>query len=73
MRKFREQGNINDKDYMIHVLNNCPEEYDLIFDSLENNLMTGGADTVIIGMICKKLNHQSKMENKKVEKRQKRH
>ena len=39
MNKFWQQGNLSDKDFMIHVLNNLPEDYNVILDGLENCLM----------------------------------
>ena len=39
MTKFGQKGNVSDKDFMIHVLDNLPEEYDMILDGLENGLM----------------------------------
>ena len=35
MKKIRQKGCIPDKDFMIHVLNNLLEEYDVILDWLK--------------------------------------
>ena len=54
---------------MIHVLNNLPLEYDVIFDGLENHLIATGNDALTMDVICKKLNHgYKKIKNKKKEK-----
>ena len=34
MTKSRLKGDIIDKDYMIHILNNLPANYDVILDNL---------------------------------------
>ena len=36
MNIFSQKGNVSDEDSMIHVLNNLPDEYDVILDGLEN-------------------------------------
>ena len=51
MNKFRQKGNIMEEDFMIHILNNYPEEYDMILDGLENCLMTTGEDGLTINVI----------------------
>ena len=40
--EFGQKGSITYKDFIIHVLNNLPEEYDLILDVLKNCLMESG-------------------------------
>ena len=37
--EFGQKGNVSDEDFMIHVLNNLPKEYNVILDGLENCLM----------------------------------
>ena len=55
-------------NFIIHVLNNLPKEYDLILDGLENHL----TDALTIDSICKKLNHRyKKIKSKKEEKTEK--
>ena len=72
MNKFGLKDNVTDKDFMIHVLNNLPKEYDVIPDGLENCLMASGNDVLTINMIHKNLNHQyKKIKSKKEEKREK--
>ena len=44
MSKFGSKGSITDKDFMINVLNNLVEEYDVILDGLENQMTLTGAD-----------------------------
>ena len=58
MIEFGKKGNISDKDFMIHILNNLPEEYDIILDGLENCLTAMGENALTIDAIRKKLNHQ---------------
>ena len=73
MNKFRQKGNITDKDFMIHILNNLPEEYNVIPDGLENCLTATRDDVLAIDAICKKLNCQTeKIKSKKDEKCKKR-
>ena len=72
MRNFGLKGNITDEDFMFHVLNNLPKEYDMILDRLENHLTSSRGDTWTIEVICKKLSYQyEKIKNKNEEKRQK--
>ena len=40
--EFGQKGSVSDKDFMIHDLNNLPEEYDVILDGNENCLMQPG-------------------------------
>ena len=58
MTEFRQKGNVSDEDFMIHILNNLPEEYDVILDGLENCLMATGENALTIDSIRKKLNHR---------------
>ncbi len=37
-------GIMTDMEFMIHVLNNPPEEYDVVLDSLETRLVSTGED-----------------------------
>ena len=57
---------------MIHVLNNLPEEYDLILHGLENCLTSTRDDALMNNSICGKLNHRyEKIKSKKEEKTKK--
>ena len=58
MKEFGQNGNVSDEDFMIHVLNNLPEEYDVIFKRLENHLMATGDDALTTDLICEKLYHR---------------
>ena len=58
MNEFGIKGNIANKDFMIHILNNLPKEYDVILDGLENHLMVSGENVLTINVIHKKINHQ---------------
>ena len=51
--KFDLKDNIPDNDFMIHVINNFPEEYIVIFDGLENCLTVTRHDAVTINVIHK--------------------
>ena len=53
--KFRLKGNITDEDFTIHVLNNLPEEYNVILNGLDNHLTLSGDDMLTIEVICEKL------------------
>ena len=75
MTKFGQKGNLSDEDFMIHVLNNLPEEYNVILDGLKNRLMATGENALTIDLICEKLNHRykkSKVRKKKRRKKKKR-
>ena len=72
MTKFRQKGNVSDEDFMIHILNNLPKEYDVILNGFENCLMATRENALTIDSICKKLNHRyKKMKSKKEEKNEK--
>ena len=42
MNEFELKGKITDEDFIMHVLNNLPEEYDVILDGHENHLFLSG-------------------------------
>ena len=54
-RYYNRQGLI-----MIDVLNNLPDEHDVIIDGLENCLIASGESVLTINVICKKFNHWHK-------------
>ena len=57
---------------MIPILNNLPEEYDVILDKLKTPLSANGDDALTIEIICKKLNHcHEKFKDENEEKREK--
>ena len=58
MTEFRQKGNVSYKDFMIHVLNNLPKEYDVILDGLENQLTATGENALTVDSIHEKLNHR---------------
>ena len=62
MTAFGQKGNVSDEDFMIHVLNNLPEEYDVILDGLENRLTATGENALTIDLIRKKLNQRYEKE-----------
>lgn len=51
---------MNDQDFMIHILNNLPEEYDVILDGMESRLMLPDSDPnkLTIENIRDKLNNR---------------
>ena len=55
--KFGLKGNVNDEDFLIHVLNNLPNEYDVILDGFENHVTLSGDDSLTIEVICEKFKH----------------
>ena len=72
MNKFVHNGNVSGEDFMIHVLNNLPEGYDIILNELENPLTMPGDDALTIDSICEKLNHRyERIKSKKEEKTEK--
>ena len=72
MTKFGQKSNVSDEDFMIHVLNNFPKEYDMILNGLENCLMATGENALTIDSIREKLNHSyEKIKSKKEEKNKK--
>ena len=76
MNEFRLKGSTTDEDFMIHVLNNLPDDYNVILDGLENCLMVTRDDVLTIDVMCEKLNHAvtKKSKTKKREKsKKKRH
>ena len=54
---------------MIHVLNNLPDEYDVILNGLENHLMATGDDALMINSIRKKRKLKVKKKEKAKEKK----
>ena len=58
MNKFGNKGNVSDKDFMIHVMNNLLKEYDIILDGLEKHYIMTGDNALTIDSIHKKLNHR---------------
>ena len=74
MNEFGNKGNVSNKDFMIHVLNNLSEEYDIILNGLENHLTATGDDALTVDSIRKKLNHRfEKIKSKKEVKIEKKH
>ncbi len=49
-------GRMSDMEFMIHVLNNLPEEYDVVMDSLKNRLVSTGEDRLTLESLREKLN-----------------
>ena len=49
---------MTNEDFVVCVLNNLPEEYDMILDGLENHLTSKSDDALTIKVIREKMNHQ---------------
>ena len=49
-------GRMSDMELMIHVLNNLPEKYDVVLDSLETHLLSTGEDKLTFEALQEKLN-----------------
>ena len=60
MDKISLTAKMTDQDFMIHVLNNLTEEYDVILDGMESKLMLGESDPsrLTIEEIRSKLNNR---------------
>ena len=74
MGEFGVIGNICNEDFMIHVLDYVPKEYNLILDHLENCLMSSGLDELTIKVICEKFKHwyeQIKNKNEEIKTKEK--
>ena len=65
MNEFEQNGNVFVEDFMINILNNLPEEHDVILDGLENCLTAKGENVFTIDTICKKMNHRYEKVEKK--------
>ena len=73
MNKLGLQGSVTDKDFIIHILNNFPKDYNVILDGLKNCLTVTGDYALTIIVIHKKFNHRyEKIKNKKIGKSRKR-
>ena len=55
--QIQRKNTIMDEDFMIHILNNLHEKYNVNVNVLENCLTTGGNDKLNFDVICKKMNH----------------
>ena len=72
MDKFILDGSINDKDFLIHILNNLPKEYNVFFGCAGESCHKSGNDALTIEVIREKLNHRYKrIKNKNETKREK--
>ena len=66
MKKIGLKGGISDEDFMIHVLNNLLEKYDVILERLENCLTSSGDDALTKEVIRQKINHGCQNKNLKM-------
>ena len=69
MNEFGQKCNVSDEDFVIHILNHLPKEYDVILDGLENRLTVTGDDALTIDSIREKFNHR--YEKSRVKKKKK--
>ena len=53
MNEFRLKDNIREEDFMIHVLNNLPKEYEVPLDGLEHHLTLSGDDALTFNFTWK--------------------
>ena len=53
MNEFSQKGSVSDEDFMIHILNNLPKEYNVILDGLENRLTAIRENALTIDSIPK--------------------
>ena len=60
MKEFGMKLSISKEDFMINILNNLHEEYDVILIGLENHFILSGTDILIIEVICEKSNQWHK-------------
>ena len=49
---------ISEKDFMVHVINNLPEAYDVIYDGLESKLSQTGDEALTIEKMRDKINER---------------
>ena len=49
-------GVMSDMEFMSHMLNNLPDEYDVVLDSLETHLVSTGEDKLMFEALPEKLN-----------------
>ena len=57
IKKFCLNGNIRDKHFMVHILNNLPGEHDVILDGLKNCLAVRWENIWTIEVIGEKLDY----------------
>ena len=72
MNEFGQKGSITEEDFMIPILNNLPEDNDVILDRLKNQFTMIRDNTLAISMIHKNLNHRYKKSKIKKKKKSKR-
>ena len=53
MNGFDQKGNITDEDFVIHILNNLPGEYNVVLDGLESHLTTTRAMGLLLMLFAK--------------------
>lgn len=59
---------MSDQDFIIHILNNLPEKYDVVLDNLENKLMTDDKNNLLtIEEVREKLSGRYQRVNQKIQ------
>ena len=58
---------ISDQDFLLHILNNLPKEYDVVLDGLESQLDETGDKALTLVMVCEKLSERYARIKKKVD------
>ena len=69
LNEFGQKVKKADEDFMIHILNNLPQDFNVILDGLENCLMVTMNNVLTINMIHEKSNHRYKKLKTKKKKR----
>ena len=49
---------ISDQDFLLHILNNLPKEYDVVLDGLESRLDETGDKALTLEIVCEKLSQR---------------
>ena len=57
MREFSLNSSISEEDFVILILNDFPDEYNIMLDELENYLKSPSPDMLTLEVIHEKLNH----------------
>ncbi len=65
MDEFGLVERMSDMEFMIHELNNLPEEDDVVLNILENCLVLNGEDRLTLEALRKKLNSRFEMIDSK--------
>ena len=68
MNELELMSYISDNNFMLHIIDNLPEEYEALLTDVENRLMVESGYKLIIELMHQKLNNFFKrLENKREE------